>query len=139
MKEAIFIMTGIYLAGMAVLDRRYKRIPIIPGIVCLIFVILGQFIAGNCVVQWLAGVLIGAFLYGVSRISRGSIGEGDAIVYLVTGAALGFYRNLELLMLSLTLAAMTSLILLAVKKVGKKYRIPFIPFTAAAYGVITLL
>ncbi|MCH5251555.1 MAG: hypothetical protein J1F22_01160 [Lachnospiraceae bacterium] len=139
MNQMLILLAGIYLAVMAVLDRKYKKIPVIPGVVCLVFVILGQFVAGQSVLHWLPGVFIGAFLYAVSRTSGGSIGEGDAIVYLVTGATLGFYRNLELLMLSLMLAAMMSLVLLVIKKVGRRYALPFIPFTAVAYGMVVLL
>jgi len=78
-------------------------------------------------------------LYIVSKLSRGSIGEGDALVYMVTGVSVGFFRNFELLVLSLFFASMTGLFLLVTRKVGRKYAMPFIPFTAVAYGVVMML
>ena len=67
------------------------------------------------------------------------VGEGDALVYLMTGVTLGFFGNIELLTLSLFFSAIVSVFLLVFRKVGKKKRIPFVPFTAIAYGVVMVL
>lgn len=139
MMFAITMITGSYLAVMAVIDRRRKRIPVLPGIICLIAVILGQIIQGTVWHEWLPGVLIGLFLYAVSKATRGAVGEGDALVYLLTGVSLGFFRNLELLVCSLFLASIVSGFLLIFRRVGRKYRIPFVPFTAVAYGMVMLV
>lgn len=139
MEKSGILIAGIYLAVMAVIDRRQKKIPIAPGVVCIVFIVLAQIVAENRVGGWLPGIWIGVFLLIVSKLSRGGIGEGDAMVYFVTGLALGFFRNLELLMLSLIFAAMTGLVMLVVKKVGRKYTLPFVPFTAVAYGMVLLL
>lgn len=139
MEEAGNLIAGIYLAVMAVIDRKQKAVPIIPGVVCIVFIILAQIVAGKNPGEWLPGILVGIFLFMVSRLSRGEIGQGDALVYLVSGLALGFYRTLELLMLSLFLAAMTGLALLVIRRVGRKHTMPFIPFTAIAYGVVFIL
>lgn len=139
MDKAGILIAGVYLAVMAVIDRRQKEIPVIPGIVCIVFIILAQIVAGKPLSGWLPGILVGIFLSLVSRLSRGEVGQGDALVYLVTGLALGFFRNLELLILSLFLAAITGLILLVIRRVGRKHAMPFIPFTAIAYGVVLIL
>ena len=36
------IIVGLYLLAMAVIDGRKKRIPILPGVICLVCVIAGQ-------------------------------------------------------------------------------------------------
>lgn len=133
------IIAGGYLVVMAIIDRKHRMIPIAPGVVCLFVVLLAQFISGQSPMQWMPGVLVGALMYVISRVSRGSIGEGDAFVYLVTGLALGFVRNVELLIISLFLASFVAAFLLLVKRVGRKYTMPFIPFTAVAYGVVIVL
>lgn len=132
------LIAGIYLAVMAVIDRRHKKIPVIPGVVCMVFIIPAQIMAGKPMAGWLPGILIGILLFLISKLSRGEVGQGDALVYLVTGLALGFFKNLELFMLSLFFAAMVGLVLLVLRRVGRKHAMPFIPFTAVAYGIVLI-
>lgn len=139
MEQVGMIMVGIYLAVMAVWDRRKKEIPVIPGIVCGFFIFLAQVIAQIPFENWLPGIWVGALLYGISKATRGSIGSGDAMVYGITGLVLGGIRNLELLLYSLLLASVVSIFLMAIKRVGRKYEIPFVPFTAIAYGMVMIL
>lgn len=139
MKWFVFIVTMVYLAVMAVIDLHKKEIPCVPGLLCLICLIVGQLVGTQKIGELLLGMLIGLFLWGISKVTKGGIGEGDALVYTVTGTALGFWGNFELLIISLLLASIVSLWLLVIKKKGRKYKIPFIPFTAAAYGVVFFL
>lgn len=139
METAIMIITGSYLAIMAVIDRRKKEIPILPGMVCILAVVLAQILNHTGWLYWSSGLMVGVFLYLVSRLTRGAVGEGDALVYLLTGAALGFFRNLELLMLSLLFSSIVAGFLILFRRVGRKYKIPFVPFTAIAYGVVMIL
>lgn len=136
MEVFITVIMGSYLVAMAVIDRRRKEIPVLPGILCFVALVLAQVVNCKSWVQWFPGILIGLLLYLVSKVTRGAVGEGDAFVYFVTGIALGFFRNLELLVCSLFLASLFSGFLLVFHRVGKKYRIPFVPFTALAYGVV---
>ena len=128
-----------YLLIMAIIDIRNKAIPIVPGVVMLIVVAVVRLVMGVSPITVGAGIGIGVLLYGVSRISRGEIGEADGLVYAVTGAALGMLKNCELLLVSLLLASLVGLVLLIFKKVGRKYRLPFVPFTLVSYGMVMLL
>lgn len=139
MKWLIFSITMGYLVVMAIIDGKKKEIPCIPGWFCLAVLIVVQIVAQNEVKEFLFGMIVGLLLWGISKISKGGVGEGDALVYLVTGVALGLWRNMELLMLSLILASFVSLWFLVVKRKGRKYKIPFIPFTAISYGVVFFL
>ena len=121
MNVFIFLITGIYLSVMAVIDHRLQKIPVLPGVIGILVIVLG------------------VFLYLMSKATRGAVGEGDALVYLMTGVTLGFFGNIELLTLSLFFSAIVSVFLLVFRKVGKKKRIPFVPFTAIAYGVVMVL
>ncbi len=80
----------------------------------------------------LPSLLPGAALLLFSRFSGGSLGSGDALFFLLSGAALGFQGLMLLLSLSLLLASGYSLILFAAGAArGKNIRnrrIPFLPF-----------
>lgn len=139
MKLMITILTGSYLAVMAVIDRRKKKIPVLPGILCTIVIVIAQIMDQAIWWQWVPGVLVGGSLYVVSKVTKGAIGEGDALVYSLTGVALGFSKNLELFILSLFFSALTAAILLVCRRVGRHTRIPFVPFTAVAYGMVMIV
>ena len=137
----IIISCGLvlYLVVMAVIDIRKKSIPVIPGVVLLIIVAVVRLVAGVSPVTVGAGMGIGVLLYGISRVSKGEIGEADGLVYAVTGAALGIMKNCELLLVSLILAAIVGGVLMIFKKVGRKYKLPFVPFTLVSYGLVIFL
>ena len=134
MNVFIFLITGIYLSVMAVIDHRLQKIPVLPGVIGILVIVLASDFW-----KWMPGVAVGVFLYLMSKATRGAVGEGDALVYLMTGVTLGFFGNIELLTLSLFFSAFVSVFLLVFRKVGKKKRIPFVPFTAIAYGVVMVL
>ena len=135
----VSIVVALYLLVMAVVDIRKKEILLWPGVACLLIVTVMRLVAGISPVGIGLGIGVGALLYGVSRISHGGIGAADALVYAVTGAGVGLTRNLELLLVSLILAAFVGGALLLIKKVGLKYRMPFVPFTFFGYGMVMLL
>ena len=133
------IIVGLYLLAMAVIDGRKKRIPILPGVICLVCVIAGQIVIRTCWQFWISGMLVGVVLFAVSKVSRGAIGEGDALVYTLTGALLGITGNMELLLISLLLCSLVSLGLIVFRRVGRQYKIAFVPFIAIAYGVVVIV
>ena len=139
MEKANLFIVGVYLIVMAAIDRRTKQIPVWPGAVCMAVVALIHIIGGMDWKNWLPGISVGIFLYAVSRVSRGRVGAGDALVYAVTGLALGFFRNVELLAASLFLASVAALVLVTVRRVGRNYAMPFVPFTAAAFVIVVCL
>ncbi len=136
---ALDFVLAVYLLIMAVIDCKRKSIPILPGVVCLIIISVVRLIVGVSPVTVGAGICVGAVMFAISKLSRGGIGEADGLVYAVTGAALGIIRNCELLLVSLILAAIVGVLLMVVKKVGSKYKLPFVPFTLASFGVVMLL
>ena len=66
MEVIITGITGTYLATMAVIDRRRKEIPVMPGIFCLVVLALAQIVNGKGWIHWVPGLLIGLFVYLVS-------------------------------------------------------------------------
>ncbi len=139
MNQWKFVLVGVYLLLMSVWDIRKKEIPMIPGILCGIAVTGLQLVERNSLTSWLPGVAVALFLLAVGKLSRGGVGDGDALVYLVTGLCLGLADNLAVLVISLFLASLTALVLLVFCHVGKKYEMAFIPFTTVAFGLVVLL
>lgn len=137
-EQLLMILVGIYLVIMAVVDQRRKEIPIVPGALCFVCIVVGQIVNKTSWQVWLPGMSVGVILFIISKASRGAIGEGDAYVYILTGALLGIVRNMEVLLLSLLLCSLVSLGLVAVRRVGRKYKIAFVPFIAIAYGMVVI-
>lgn len=139
MNIGILIVAGIYVAMMAAVDLRKKEVPVLPGIVCAAVITAMQLLAGRIWLEWLPGAAVGLLIWGAGRVSHGQIGEGDALVYLVLGLALGLAGSAEVLMISLFLAAIAGIGMMFRYRVGRRYAMPFIPFTAAAYGMVMFL
>lgn len=137
------IMTGIilliYLAIVSAVDIYKREIPLKSSMVCLLLIILMSLsIDKTKITTILLGLLIGLLLLALSMITKGSIGFGDGIMFLVVGSALGFAGTLTVLAGSLILASVTAVILMVFCHVGKKYRIPFAPFVCFTYGGMIL-
>lgn len=85
----------------------------------------------------LGGMVLGAGVMILSRVTGGSIGMGDGLLLLVTGIYLGAERNMALFFTGLLYAAFWSLGLIVLGKGKRKREIPFVPFLLAGY--ITVL
>ena len=119
MEKIIWIISGSYILVMALIDLRKREIPVIPGIACIAGIFLLHIIGKNRWEEWLPGVSIGLVLWIVSKVSRGAVGEGDALAYMVLGTALGLSEVFEVLMISLFLAALTGSVLILCRRAGK--------------------
>lgn len=81
----------------------------------------------------LLGAALGAGLLLLGFLTGEKIGYGDGALVLVCGIFLGFTANLQLLCTSLILLGAAALFLVTVKRKGRRYQIPFIPFLLAGY------
>lgn len=88
-------------------------------------------------------VLISVFLYGVSRLTEGELGSGDALYFTACAPATGLKGTLLILLLSLFLAGFFSLVLLTYgmlrNRSMRRKRIPFLPFAAVPSLFLVLL
>lgn len=134
MRIAAEVLMGIWLLWCSVQDIKEKKISIIlltAGGVLLsaLFLLTG----GIAVTSRLSGLLLGLLLLAVGRLFKDQIGAGDGAIICITGICLGFAKNLNLMLLGLSLAAILSLFLLIFKKAGRKDTIPFVPFLLFSY------
>lgn len=80
-----------------------------------------------------SGAAVGVLVLIAARVTGEAIGAGDGLILIVSGIFLGFWRVLWLFMTALFCSGAVALFLLVVKRKGRKYRLPFIPFLLAAY------
>ena len=92
------------------------------------------FVTGGNIVSFsrMFGLGMGLVLYGLSVLSRGAIGRGDALVVMWLGYGIGVLALTEVL----CLAWAGTFVLAAIMSLAKKKRpIPFLPFLGTAYYV----
>lgn len=89
-------------------------------------------------VDSLLGIVLGGLLLILSKITRGSIGIGDAIVIGTIGFVLGYFVAIIIFFVALVISAIYSLYLLVIKRKSKNTKIPFIPFLLLAMCIMFL-
>lgn len=133
---------GIFLGGCAWTDGRKREVSLLW--LCL-WALVGTFYlaaslwsldivgAEEITVKQLSGIFTGIFLLVASLVSKGQIGMGDGLVFLICGLFLDFWQS--------SLLLMGGLLLLIVRHIGgsvwgnrkenKEY--PLFPYIFAAY------
>ena len=130
---------GVTVAG-CVPDIRRKSIHVVFFIVAVAGIPVLSFWDRSVPIEArVFGILAGLLFLGLSFLTKEAIGRGDALMIILTGAAIGFSATAAVLCLSFLLLSFTSLVLVVVKKLGRKARIPFFPFLAAGELSLALL
>lgn len=75
----------------------------------------------------------GILLIGLS-FAAGGIGRGDGFAVGMAMSCLGFSRGIQVVALSFTGLCLAALILMTVKKAGRKTALPYVPWLFAAYA-----
>lgn len=131
---------GILLFMGSIQDIKEKQISIIIlGLGFMVLLITTPFINTLYMVDRILGFMIGVIVVILSKITKDKIGIGDGLILCSTGMGLGFWGNLELFAYALFIAAIVSIVLLSLRKVDKKYSLPFVPFLMLSYLVILVL
>ena len=93
-----------------------------------------KMLAGETVLEErFMAILPGIFFLAIAKVTNEKIGYGDGWVILILGSFLKFSEIYRLLQFAVILAAVASLGLMIMKKAGREYKIPFLPFLWAAY------
>ena len=80
-----------------------------------------------------AGIAAGGIFIFLSRVTRGQIGMGDGILLMIIGGYLGILSFMEVVMYGFFLSALAGIILLCIKKMDKKRKMPLVPFLFAGF------
>ena len=81
----------------------------------------------------------GAFLLAISLCTRESIGYGDGWTVLALGILLGLWKCFVVVFAGFLFSAIFSLILLVLRRVNGKSRLPFLPFITMGLGVVMVV
>ena len=135
-----WLICTIYLLVCAIQDIRRRKIEIpfsaCAGCAALLLDAVSVITGISSVPVCLGGLLPGVMLLVLAFVSRGALGSGDGICFLVLGALLGTPMTWILLLCALLCAAIFGAVLLALHLVKRKTRIPFLPFTAVSWAGI---
>ena len=74
----------------------------------------------------------------VSWVTKESIGAGDGLMLIACGVFMELWITVTLLMIAFGLVGLTALYMIVVKKKGKGYRLPFLPYLLVAYLCILI-
>lgn len=136
-KMIVYVAVAAVMVVCTIADIKKKEISVwLFGFLGLI-VIMGCFVPE--IPKWYipaAGVIPGILLIILAKITEQSIGYGDGIILAEIGLITGVGRCMLILATALALAGVFSLGILVVKRVDKKYRIPFVPFLTMAYVAV---
>ena len=91
------------------------------------------------IIEILLGMGIGMMILFFGLWSGGSVGRADGMILVVSGIFLGFEKNVEVFVMGLFLAGITSLFLSVIRRKGRTYRIPFAPFLLAGYLFVMVM
>ncbi len=126
------ILTGAVLLGCAVTDLKCRKIYKAAAAGYLALAVLGQLARRTATVAQMAfGLLPGIFCLVVSWLSGQGLGYGDSVLVLGCGLSLGFWPCMETLFFAFFLSGLWAVILLVLRKAGRKKEIPFVPFLLA--------
>lgn len=127
-----------YLAALGDLKSRRvaNELVLLMLSVWVIILVPQLFIQTQLALKLLLDGLIGALLSGVLfllvyLVSRRGLGGGDVKLMTVSGLYLGASASLAAMLCGSVLAALTGIVLLIVRKIGRKDTIPLVPFLYA--------
>jgi len=152
-------LTTYYLVVFAILivifvyDFKYMEIPMLIlwlGIgVSLVYYIFSDyygFKTANSILELktiagiLGGLIAGGFFYGLAAYSKETwMGYGDAYLGLLAGLVVGWSNILVALLLSFSIGAFVSVLLVVASKKTIKSQVPFAPFLIAGVFLVLLL
>ena len=132
MKVAECVMLGSLLV-LSFIDLRSGKIPVLPVVLLGVAVLGYQWWCASPVLEVAAGILPGGAVLLAAWVTKESIGYGDGMVLLVLGLFCGAAKAVAILGMSLMLAAVLSMVLLVLRKAGRKTALPFVPCICAGY------
>lgn len=87
----------------------------------------------------LMSIVPGVLMILAAQIFKGSIGSGDGVMMAFVGSVVGVGPTVMIVTVATIVAAVYSIILMLVKKVGKDYRISFVPFILMGFLVMGVM
>ena len=131
------IVIGLLLV-LSIFDMRMKKVPVwligLAAGVALIF----RMVESVPVLQLLAGLLPGIFVLLLAVCTKESIGTGDGLVLCALGLFCSLKETVAVLGMALFFAAVVAVVLLVLKRAGRKTELPFLPCLCTGYLLCVL-
>lgn len=128
----IYFELTVLLMVFGFIDALSMKVPVDLLVAAGVIGMVAMFLNPNLI--WYENILTvlaaGLVLYGVVRLSRGSIGEGDVLLLGVIVLYMGWEHGLLIFLSGLVLSGITGIILLLTGRVSRKTVLPFVPFMA---------
>lgn len=127
------------LLWLALQDKRHLGVtPRGLLIASVILLFAGQFMEVSRSSSF-GGVMVGVVVLVFAYFSKEAIGAADGVIILVCGAAFGLLETVSFTFFAAFYAGVFAIVLLLTKRVGKKSRIPFLPFLLFGYLTLRIL
>lgn len=137
LREAL--CTG-YLVICAVQDLKRRtidiRVSVFAGCAALLLDGAALAVGQIEILTFLGGLVPGILLLALALFSGGAAGIGDGICFLVLGVLLGTWMTWAVLMSALILASAVGVLLMFLRKAGRRTHMPFLAFAAASWALI---
>ncbi len=136
------ILCFLYLVENGIYDIKLKKIHVPSSVIIFILLLclrVTEYIRGDVgIYDAIFGCAIGIGLLGVSVFSGGNVGMGDAIVMIICGLTLNLYMGIVVLFIALMFTSVVAIVLLALKRIKRKGRLPFVPFICLSYLIANI-
>ncbi len=134
-----YVLSYIITAVAAVCDIRKKELPwpvfAASGLVSAACMIRNAAGGGSWFTQPLLSLIPGAALIALAFLSRGAMGYGDGLYVMSVGPVFGIETMFFGVFAAFLLCAVTSAVLLILRKADRKSILPYIPFLLMGMGV----
>ncbi len=144
----ISILTG-YLLIASVKDIISKRLSlvfliagIIPVVICIgtkVYMTESGNVVTEVFVPHAIGLLIGLLFVLISHLSGGNFGMGDALIFCICGAAVGYKMLLIAAVSAFLLGALYAVAMFAMGRFNRKSSFAFVPFIMLGYVMAEVL
>lgn len=133
------ILTAAWLLPLSVMDARSRRVPVWMlwiGTAAAAGILLYEGINGGFDAGLLCRALIPGVILLVVAFATGKAGMADGAILMLLGAMAGYEVCIAAALGGLLLIAILSGILLALRRVKRDTKIPFVPFLTAGWMLV---
>ncbi len=131
---AVTILLGLCLVVCMITDIIKRTVDTRVLILFFGMLMIYEFIEKNINIHNITAGLFAVVLFAaLSFMSKGAIGMGDALLYSFIVYFMGVEKAFYIIFMSVMFAFFAALYLVIVKRKGKKYEIPLVPFIFMAY------
>lgn len=137
---SLMVMTVLGITSFQ--DLKSREIPVWLLICCgalsagkVIFLLTGaRFVPA----EFMISLLPGALLLLTAYVTGQGVGYGDGLLALCIGPAVGAAALVTGMCVAVMVSGLVSVVLLALRKAGRRTKIPFVPFLTFGLGVMML-